>query len=148
MIVKKITNADDIKAILCNPAIYDTITDDNSPLPEDFDPPITKEYLYIGGYVNGEIIALMVYHKYLDGNKCHVQVLSEHRKEYAIKFGEQSLLFRGTRPLYAEIPDLYKNVLAFALLNNFDVIGAKESDYIKNGKAYNVNVMRFQNGIC
>lgn len=148
MILKQTTDIDEVKRILCDPAIYDTITDDNSPLIEEFEPPVTDEYLYIGGYVKGEIIALMVYHKYLDGNKCHVQVLPEYRKEYAKKFGEQSLMFRRTQPLYAEIPDLYKNVLDFALLNNFGVIDIKESDYIKNGKTYNVNVMRFQDGIC
>lgn len=147
MILKETTNLDDIKAVLCNPAIYDTITDDNCPLAEEFKPPINDEYLYIGGYVKGEIIALMVYHKYLNGNACHVQVLPEHRKEYAINFGEQSLLFKGNLPLYAEVPDLYKNVLAFALLNNFKVIDVKENDYIKNGKTYNVNVLEFQDGI-
>lgn len=148
MIVKETTDLDDIKALLCDPDIYDTITDDNSGLAQDFEPPVNDEYLYIGGYVNGKIVALMVYHKYLDGNKCHVQVLPEYRKEYALKFGEQSLLFKGTLPLYAEIPDLYKNVLDFALLNNFKVIDTKENDYIKNGKAYDVNVLEFQHGFC
>ena len=147
MIVKETTNLDDIKAVLCNPAIYDTIIDDNCPLVEDFEPPIDDDHLYVGGYVKGEIIALMVYHKYLDGNECHVQVLPEYRKKYAIKFGEQSLLFRGTLPLYAEIPDLYQNVLDFALLNNFKVINVKQNDYIKTGKTYNVNVLEFQDGI-
>lgn len=147
MILKQTTNADEIKRILCDSVIYDTISDDNSPLIDAFEPPITDDYLYVGGYIKGEIIALMVYHKYLDGNKCHVQVLPEYRKEYAIKFGEQSLMFRGTQRLYAEIPDLYKNVLSFALLNNFKVISVKESDYVKNGKTYNVNVLEFQHGI-
>ena len=148
LILKETTDLNEIKAVLCNPAIYDTITDDNSPLIEDFEPPINDNYLYVGGYIKGEIAALMVYHKYLDGNKCHVQVLPEYRKEYAINFGEQSLLFKGTLPLYAEIPDLYKNVLAFALSNSFKVKSVKENDYIKNGKTYNVNVLEFQDGIC
>ena len=86
----------------------------------------------------------MVYHKYLDGLECHVQVLPEHRKEHAINFGEQSLLFRGNSPLYAEIPDLYKNVLDYALMNNFEVIDVRESDYIKRGKTYNVNVLKYK----
>lgn len=144
MIVKETKNLDEIKAVLCNAAIYDTITEDDNPCADEFEPPITDDYLYVGGYVEGEIIALMIYHKYLDGNKCHVQVLPEHRKEHAIRFGEQSLLFRGTLPLYAEIPDLYKNVLDFALLNNFKVINTKENDYIKNGEIYNVNVLRYK----
>ena len=144
MIVKETINIDDIKAILCNAAIYDTIGSDKAPLVEDFEPPVNNDYLYVGGYVKGEIIALMVYHKYLDGLECHVQVLPEHRKEHAINFGEQSLLFRGNSPLYAEIPDLYKNVLDYALMNNFEVIDVRESDYIKRGKTYNVNVLKYK----
>ena len=144
MIVARIDNVDDIKAVLCNPHIYDTITDDNSPNIEYFEPPINDKYLYVGGYVNGEIIGLMVYHKYLDGNECHVQVLPEHRKEHAKEFGEQSLKFRGTQPLYAEIPDLYKNVLDFALLNNFKVIKRIDAGFIKNGENYTVNVLRYK----
>jgi len=143
MILKETTNIDDIKAVLCNPAIYDTISDDNSPLIDEFEPPL-ENYLYVGGYVNGEIIALMVYHKYLDGNKCHVQVLPEFRKEYALEFGEQSLLFRGTLPLYAVIPDLYKNVLEFAFNFGFKVIDTKVDSYVKNNKSYNDNILRFE----
>lgn len=147
MIIKETADLDDVKAILCNPAIYDTISDDNDPAIESFEPPITDEYLYVGGYVKGEIVALMVYHKYLDGNKCHVQVLPEFRKSHAKEFGEQSLLFRGTRPLYAEIPDLYQNVLAFAKLNGFNVIDNKDDGYIKNGVKYPINILRYYDGI-
>ena len=144
MIVTATTNLTDIKAVLCNPAIYDTITDDNCPNIEGFEPPINDEYLYVGGYVDNEIIGLMVYHEYLDGNKCHVQVLPEHRKEHAKQFGEQSLQYRGTRPLYAEIPDLYKNVLDFAILNDFKVIKRIDNGFIKNGVNYTVNVLRYK----
>ena len=144
MIAKETTNIDDIKAILCNAAIYDTISSDKSPPVEYFEPPVNDGYLYVGGYAKGEIIALMVYHKYLDGLECHVQVLPEHRKEHAINFGEQSLLFRGNSPLYAEIPDLYKNVLDYALMNNFKVIDVRENDYIKRGKTHNVNVLKYK----
>ena len=148
MIVRPTKDREEIESVLCRSEIYDTITDDKSPNAEDFNPPINDDYLYIGGYVNSKIIGLMVYHKYLDGNKCHVQVLPEFRKEYARKFGEQVLEFRGHSPLYAEIPDLYKNVLDFALLNKFKVIGIKQNDYIKQGKTYNTNILRYEDGIC
>jgi len=121
MILKESFNAEDIKDILCHPEIYDSITDDNCQKLEDFEPPITDEYRYVVGYVKGAPIGVMVYHKYKDGNECHVQVLPEYRKEYAKQFGQQSLEFRGTVPLYAEIPSLHDNVLKFALLNNFEV---------------------------
>tara|TARA_R110000782_G_scaffold200813_2_gene289594 strand:- start:177 stop:611 length:435 start_codon:yes stop_codon:yes gene_type:complete len=144
LIVTKIDNVEDIKAVLCNPSIYDTITVDSSPNIEDFELPVNDKSLYIGGYVDDKIIGLMVYHKYLDGNKCHVQVLPEHRKEHAKEFGEQSLKFRGTQPLYAEIPDLYKNVLDFAILNDFKVIKRINDGFIKNGVGYTVNVLRYK----
>jgi hypothetical protein len=143
LILKKTTDISEIKTVLCNEVIYATIGSDSAPLITEFEPPVNDEYLYIGGYVKGEIIALMVYHKYLNGNECHVQVLPKHRKEHAIKFGEQALEFRGTLPLYAEIPSLYKNVLDFALLNSFEVIKVRKNDYIKNGQPYDVNVLEY-----
>ncbi len=144
MIVTPTSNLQDIKAVLCNPDIYATIADDSSPDIKDFEPPISNKYLYVGGYVNNEIIGLMIYHEYLDGNKCHVQVLPKHRKEHAKDFGEQSLYHRGTRPLYAEIPDLYKNVLDFALLNGFKVIKRIDNGFIKNGVKHTINVLRYK----
>lgn len=143
MIIEITNNIDDIKAILCSPDIYDTITDDNCIGAEEFEPPL-NDCLYVGGYVDKKIVALMVYHSYLDGNKCHVQVLPEYRKEHAIEFGEQSLTFKGTLPLYAEIPDLYKNVLEFAVLNNFEIINKINDGYIKNGVSYAMNILKYK----
>ena len=144
MIIKQSFNVEDIKDVLCHPAIYDSITDDNCQKLEDFEPPITDDYRYVVGYVKGAPIAVMVYHTYKDGNECHVQVLPEYRKEYAKQFGQQSLEFRGTVPLYAEIPSLYENVLKFALLNNFEVIDIIDDGYIKNGVKHLVNVLKYK----
>ena len=144
MIIRESFNADDIKEVLCHPDIYDSITDDKSLKLEHFEPPINDDYSYIMGYVKGLPIGVMIYHTYRDGNECHVQVLPEYRKEYAKQFGQQSLEFRGTVPLYAEIPDLYKNVLDFALLNNFEVIDIIDDGYIKNGVNYLVNVLKYK----
>ena len=145
MIVKEITNEVEIRTILCDPDIYDTIASDECPAIDDFEIPFDN-HRYIGGFVNGEIIALMVYHTYKDGNKCHVQVLPEHRKEYAQKFGEQSLIFRGTQPLYAEIASLYQNVLDFALIFRFEILDKKIDDYKKNGLLYDTYILRFNDG--
>ena len=144
MIIKETFNAEGIKTVLCHPEIYDSITDDNCPNAEDFEPPITDDYRYVVGYVKGAPIGVMVYHKYKDGNECHVQVLPEYRKEYAKQFGQQSLSFQGIVPLYAEIPSLYENVLKFALLNNFEVIDIIDDGYIKNGVKYLVNVLKYK----
>ena len=146
MIIKECFNIDDIKDVLCHPEIYDTISSDECPKLEDFEPPMTEEYSYIVGYVKGEPIGVMIYHKYRDGNSCHIQVLPQYRKEHAKQFGEQVLNFRGHSPLYAEIPDLYKNVLEFAKLNGFVVIDENKNDYIKRGKTYNTKVLLLSGG--
>ena len=143
--IKETKDANQINLVLKHPVIYDSITDDNSPCREHFEAPISDEYRYIAGYVNGEIIGLLVYHQYRDGEECHVQVLPQHRKEHAKQFGEQSLSFRDrTRPLYAEIPDYYKNVLAFAKLNGFEVIESVDLGYVKGGKSYPVSILRYR----
>ena len=142
MIVKQTTDMNVIKHVLCNEAIYDTISDDTSPEAGDFEPPTGDDYRYYAGYVNSVIIGLMIYHPYLNGEECHVQVLPQHRKEYAKQFGEQSLLLMDrTRPLYAEIPEFYKNVLDFAKLNGFKVIDTQLSNFLKHGKTYNTKVL-------
>ena len=144
MIVKETTSIDDIKAVLCNPAIYDCITTDDCPPVDEFEPPISDDYLYVGGYVGGEIAAIMVYHEFRDGNKLHIQVLPEFRRGYAQEFGERALLFRGNKPLYAIISDLYLNVLEYAKSFGFEVIERIESDETKNGKSFIDNVLKYK----
>ena len=148
MIVKEIFNEDEIKKVICHPVIYEEISGDNRPGINDFKLPLSSDIDYIGGYVNGEIIALMVYHDHKLGKECHIQILPEFRRKYAVKFAEQSLLFRGTQDLYAEIPTLYKNVLNFALSNGFEIVGEIKNNHIKKGIAYDTKVLRFNDGIC
>lgn len=142
--VKETKNINDIHAVLKRPDIFDAISCDKTPCAEHFNAPISDKYKYIAGYHNGEIIGLMVYHTYKDGNICHIQVLPEHRKEHAREFGEQALKFRGTRPLYAEIPDSYQNVLSFAKSFGFDVVEKVDQGYTKNGESHLINVLKFK----
>ena len=144
MIVKETSDLIEIKRILCDPVIYDTITGDDNPKAEEFEPPISEDYQYVGGYVGGEIVALMVYHAFRDGNECHAQVLPEFRKEYAREFGEKAFMFRGKLPLYARIPDNYPNVLNAALSFGFKVIDRVIGDHIKHSITYDTSVLRFQ----
>lgn len=143
MIVKETVNEQDISSILRHPAIYETTADDTCQAVNEFKIPF-EGYRYIGGYVNSEIMALMVYHAYRDGNECHVHVLPEYRKEYALNFGEQSLLYRGTQQLYAEIPSNCKNVLDFAINFDFKVIGIADDKFIKDGVSYDMNILRLE----
>lgn len=137
MIVGEIKNITDIKAVLCHPVIYDTITCDGCPSSEEFEPPINDSHRYVAGYVNDEIIGLLVYHTHADGEECHVQVLPRHRKEHAKKFAEESLKFRNReKPLYAKVPSNYPNVLKFAQAFGFEIYSQVESSDTKNGKPF------------
>ena len=145
MIIKETKDIDAINTVLKNPVIYDTITSDNSPCSEHFLAPITDDYRYVLGSVNGDIIGLMVYHEYKDGEECQVQALPEYRKKYAIEFGDKALGFRDkSKPLYAEIPDYHKNVLSFAVKNGFEVIKQEDLGYKKNGARYPVNILKYK----
>lgn len=145
MMLKETKDVNDIHAVLKHPVIYDAITSDNSPCSKHFLAPITDEYRYVLGSVNGDIIGVMVYHEYKDGEECHVQVLPEYRKKYAVEFGDKALRFRDkSKPLYAEIPDIYKNVLSFAVKNDFEVIKQEDLGYKKNGVEYPVNILKYK----
>lgn len=140
MITRETKDKGEIKSVLCHPAIWDTIATGVDMLPDDFDPPISKEYEYLGGYVDDEIMALMVYH-IVDGIvKVHVQVLPEYRKDYALEFGKKAIE-NGEKygQLYAEIPTCYPNVLEFAALNGFEHTGTRDNEYKRNGLYYDVH---------
>ncbi len=143
MIVRETKNIEDIKSVLCHPEIYDCIATDESPSIKEFEPPLDNQ-VYVGGYVEGDIMAVMAYHKFRDGLELHIQVLPEFRRKYAIEFGERALMFRGRKPLYATIPDLYKNVLEYALSFGFEVIERIESTDTKNGKSFTDNVLKYK----
>jgi hypothetical protein len=110
---------------------------------EEFDPPL-KDCEYLVGIVDGNPMALMVYHNVDDKVKVHVQVLPEYRKEYAHEFGRRAMTFGKLKAgeLYAEIPVCYPNVLQFAYNHGFEDIGVKEMAYTKRGMNYNVIELR------
>ena len=141
MIVRETRDIDEIRSILCDPAIYDTITADDSCKANEFTPPL-EDHKYFGGYIDNEIFGLMVYHMQDELNLCHVQVLKSHRAAHAREFGFRVLAERGDEPLYAIIPDCYENVLEFAKGFGFEIIGKNRASYTKNGITYDDNVLR------
>ena len=147
MIIQESRDIGDIKKILCDPLIYEAIGCDGCPDINEFEPPINDSYKYFVGYVKGEAIGVTIYHSYSDGNKCHFQVLKEYRQEYANEFAKRTLLLKGDLPLYVEIPDLHKSALHFSIRHGFKKINVTLNDYMKNGKKYNTNILRLQDGI-
>ena len=47
---------------------------------EDFEPDL-RDYIYLVGHVNMDIVGLFIIHGSEHGYQCHVQVLPEHRKD-------------------------------------------------------------------
>ena len=148
MIIKRTWDIDDIRSVLCHPEIYPCIAGDGCPEAKDFILPLQGNEYY-GGYVNDEIISVMIYHASKDRQYCHIQVLPKYRKEYAREFAKGTLneqLKNG--PIFAEIPECYPNVLRFALGVGFEVIETTDEPYIRDGKSCEIKVLRCENGIC
>lgn len=140
MIVKQTHNPDDLKAVLSHPAIWDAITSDDGPPFEKYDFAKIDEWLCIAGYQDEEPFAAMLYHPHLDGTKLHIHVLPEHRdksRDFAAKALEFSKL-----PLYAEIPEMYPNVIRFAEEFGFKKFITYHDRHKKNGALCDVVLLR------
>ena len=102
MIVKPTENQKDIRKIIFHPDIYPVISEGVTIDPQTHFP--TDDVLYIGGYVEDEIIALACVHNFRDGLKWHAQVLPLARYLYAREFLRESLDMVKYTKIYAEIP--------------------------------------------
>ena len=138
MIIKQIAPPE-AKLVLCHPEIYETISDDNSPPASEFNPPDNCEY--IGGFVDGDLIGVMIYHTYKESIKCHVQVLPTHRADHAREFGTKALGLKRGLTIYADIPEIYPNVLKFAQSFGFKIIDTLIKSGVKNGKSFNSKLL-------
>lgn len=119
--VKETTNFNDIEKIIFDPEIYERIRIKGFE-PEELP---RENATYIGGYLKGEIIAVMVYYKRTNYTTCHVHVLKAHRARLAVKFGRESLLLRPCNVLYTNIPPQYTDVIKFAEYFGFKYVGRR-----------------------
>ena len=135
MILTRTEDIQAIKSIVCHPEIYDRIQEDGAVSCEEFEP--TLEAMYIMDEQNKGV---MIYH-WANGItlECHVHVLPEHRKE-ALKFGQLALEWAWDNTeatkIVAQIPDLYPDVLKFAIKNGFVIEGLNSDSYMKGSKIY------------
>lgn len=135
MILKRTVETEKIKAVLCHPEIFDRIQEDGASSIDDFDPPDTAMYI-----TDENNIGMMVYH-WVNGItlECHVHVLPDYRSK-AFEFGQLSIKWawdntKATK-IVAQIPDLYPDVLKFAIKNGFVIEGLNSGSYMKRGKIY------------
>ena len=133
MIIERTNDLALVKSILTNPKVWDAIKGSNQVEPENFEVP--EWPIYLVGRESGDSIGLFVIHENGAGEwKCHVQVLPEKRKEYAVEFGNRVIawVWKNTDigKLTANIPRAYPNVAEFAKLQGFTVVGENEKDLL------------------
>ena len=125
-----------IKAVLCDPEIYERITSDNAPKAEDWAPPLEGEH-YLAGYVNGELAAIFNMHPITE--ICwegHMQVLKVYRQHAHDLFAEAIQWAWDNTPalkLVVQIPSIYPEVAKFISHHGFMVEGVNRRSYLKNG---------------
>ena len=114
MIVKEIFDLEEIGKIFFDPEIYERIRvgEVKPELP-------TKNTRYIGGYLEDELIGVIVYYKRKKYTTCHIQVLKAHRAASAVKFGRMALKLSKTKVLFTNVPRRFPDVIRFVKYFNF-----------------------------
>jgi hypothetical protein len=120
LIVKEISDREEIEKIFFDPEIYERIkiSEEKPDLPTDN----TK---YIGGYHKGELIGIVVYYVRKEFTTCHIQVLKAHRAALAVKFARMALKLTDAKVLYTNIPKKFEDVIRFAKYFDFKLLEEK-----------------------
>lgn len=122
MIVKETKNRQEIEKIFFDEEMQKRI----NPKGYCFEIPINESFKYIAGYVDGEIVALFVYHYRENITTCHMQVLKSHRAALAVKFGRMALEFEPSKTLFTNINKKFTDVIRFVKYFKFkhvDTVG-------------------------
>lgn len=116
--------------IILDPYVYDRITDDYCPKPEDY---VMPDIPYYGGFLNGKLVSVFVYW----GENPHFQILKSYRmhaREFAKMFIDIS-----PKPMIAAVPSLYRTYINFLKKLGFTLLSIDKNNYTKNGKTYDTH---------
>lgn len=135
MIIKYTNDMNIVKALMVADGVWENISTKEQDR-ETFEPP--PHWQYIIGEVDNEPVGLGIIHKTRQGyNKCHVQVLPEHRKEHGLKFGLDGMGFIWANNTFnymvASISSKFPNVRKFAELMGFEMIKTVDKFYADEG---------------
>lgn len=146
MDIRETRDETEIKKIILDDSVFYRVTDDTCRDFKYFE--IPEDYQFIGGYVGGEIIGLMVYHLKNKKLMCHFMVLAEYRNKYAKELARMALNFGRAKnaSIYAEIPTLFKETIFFAKSVGFKLVDTIDKARKINGKLYDLKVLRRENG--
>lgn len=121
MIIKETVDLTEIKSILFHDDIFDLARDDIEVSKKEFEPPISANVMYVGGYCDDEIFGLSCFHIFRDGLKFHPNVLKKFRLQYGRDFIKRSVDMIKCR-LYIEIPNDRRDLFNFAKKLGFKII--------------------------
>tara|TARA_R110000824_G_scaffold76487_10_gene193742 strand:+ start:151 stop:567 length:417 start_codon:yes stop_codon:yes gene_type:complete len=132
VIIEQTFSLDVINYVLKEPQVWQEVCGQYNELIEDIEPNL-RDYIYLVGHVNMDIIGLFIIHGSEYGYKCHVQVLPEHRKEHALEFGKKVIDWTWNNTdinkLIALIPQKFPNVIGFAETQGFKDLGPIGQDH-------------------
>ena len=142
MIAASVASREDIAKVMFDDEIFERTNGDLTPAvkPCDIFNADLSDYVFIGGYVNGEIASLFIVHK----GVMHFWVLKEFRM---LAYDLLDVSFRlWPDDVTVEIPSLYRSVINFALNYGFIEEDVKPKAFLKNGENYDVHILRYKHG--
>lgn len=135
--VRDTTDEKEITSILLDEEIYDRISDDSSPNREDY--VLYKKARFIGAYLDGKIIGLVIHHD----RRMHMQILKPYRSKGHFLIRKAISMIDDDR-IYAKIPSRYQSVIDFARLEGFKEERVIKNNYVKKGKTYDTHIMVYE----
>lgn len=139
MILKEIST-EEAKKVLFDKEILSRVASDNAKIK-------IKKGRYIGGYVNDKLIGVVCYYDKGDRETVHINVLKPHRAKHGLKFGRKALKLRSGKPLFTNIQSIHKDVIKYAIYNNFKLWNIVDEDKTIDGQPYKTVIMRFDDVI-
>lgn len=121
-----------IKRVLCDPWIYNRITEDGSPSIDDYEPIINDDIVYL---TDEEETGIVIVHPVnAITQEIHVQVLNRDKaKEFVGACFEWIWSNTDTIKVIAQIPEMYPDVYKFAEKIGMEREGENKGSYLKNG---------------
>jgi hypothetical protein len=143
----RLASDQDIETVLKHPEIWGRVSSDITVPADEW--AINRFGLYLGGYVDDDVVAVMVFHEVADKvGQCHIHTLPEVRKQYASQFAEGAFEWYWTYfdhdSLIAEIPTLYPDVIGFAKKFGFKEVGVGRTQFLKSGQLYDKVVLKLE----
>ncbi len=130
-----------IRSIVTHPEIYKHVSDDGSPAPEDFEPPVNKAVLHVLVFDDEELRGLFTFvqQNFIE-LEVHTTLLPVARGPFAREASRGVIRWVWENTCYMRIithvPAYNRLALAFAKRAGLIGFGVDQKSYLKNGKLW------------